>query len=114
VAPRCRVVSVHPRPGIPYQTGVTDLVGVVRQFGFEHPVVLGEGAGCVTAVLLAAWYPEHAGGLILVRAALQLVGESIEARALRACPPDWTALRAAVRCPMIEAGSAEEVVATLP
>jgi pimeloyl-ACP methyl ester carboxylesterase len=114
VAPRWRVLSVTPRPGIPYQVSVVDLDGVLSQFGFANATVVAEGLGYVTSLLLAAWHPQWVGRLLLVEPSCEARGESIEARALRVCPPNWLELRAAVQCPVTEARGAEEVVATLP
>jgi pimeloyl-ACP methyl ester carboxylesterase len=118
IAPRMRVVSVSPRLGVPYQVNAMDLLGVIEQFGFVAPVVLGEGLGCLVALMLAAWYPSHTGGLILVEPKSELTtGDSTQARALRDCPPDVARLRARVRCPVIEATRIEEItryLAALP
>ena len=101
---------------VPYQVGALDLLGVITQFGFEHPVLVGEGVGCVTALTLAAWYPEHVDRLILVTPKWEAAGDSVsvEAQALRDCPPDARALRRHLRCQVTEAQTANEVVATLP
>jgi pimeloyl-ACP methyl ester carboxylesterase len=99
---------------VPYQGSAVDVAGVIRQFGFESPVLLGEGLGCVSALLLGAWYPEHVGRLILAAAKWHVSGESLEARALSDCPPDLQALRRRVQCQVTEVDSAEEVAATLP
>ena len=118
IAPRLRVLSVSPRVGVPYQVSATDLLGVLRQFGFPTPVVLGEGLGCLVALILAAWYPTHVGALILLEPKYDPPpGESSEARALRDCPPDVARLRARVQCPVIEPTHVEELkirLAALP
>ena len=103
VAPRWRVLSVSPRADTTYQLDAADTLGVVEQFGFRSPVLLGERLGCVQALLLAAWYPERVGGLILLEASGQPPGgDDVAARALRDCPPDVAALRRAVRCRVLE------------
>lgn len=68
--------------------------------------------GCVTALVLAAWYPEHVRRVVLVNPRYTLEGDSVEARALRECPPDWDAIRKVTSA--VEARSADEFVATLP
>ena len=103
LAPRYRVLSVSSRGDVPYQVDVVDLVGVLRQFGFRTPVLVGERLGCVTALVAAAWYPERVAGLILVEPAFDPpASESLAARGLRDCPPDPGRLRAAVRCSVLE------------
>lgn len=114
IAPRYRVLSASPRPGTPYQVSAIDLLGVITQFGFEAPIVVGEGLGCITALVVAAWYPYAVGSLLFVNSVWGATGDSIETRALRECPPDVDALRRAVRCQLSEVTSADEVAATLP
>jgi hypothetical protein len=84
------------------------------QFGLVDAIVVAEGVACVTAMLLAAWYSHHVGRLVLVQPRCALDGESLQALALRDCPPDWVRLRADLKCPVEEATSAEQVAATLP
>ncbi len=120
LAPSHRVLSVAPRAGVPYQVAAADLVGVLKQFGFLKPVLVGERLGCLSVVILAAWYPELVWRAILVEPTWQASdresdgesgretdGESIEARALRECPPDQTALRARVTCEVLEMSADE-------
>ena len=96
LAPSHRVLSVAPRAGVPYQVAAADLVGVLKQFGFLKPVLVGERLGCLSVLILAAWYPERVWRAILVEPTWQASdresdgesgretdGESIEARALR-------------------------------
>jgi pimeloyl-ACP methyl ester carboxylesterase len=114
LAPRYRVLSVTPRGESPYQVDAVDLVGVLRQFGFVSPVLVGERLGCVVALLVGAWYPDRVAALILVDAAYTAPSaETIEARALRDCPPDWPRLRQAVRCPVLELSSAAFSIAAV-
>ena len=114
VAPRYRVISVSPRSGVPYQVSATDLLGVLNQFGFENTVLVGEGLGCLTALVVAAWYPEQVGRLILVQPCWHASDNTPEGWALRDCPPDLDSLRQRVRCQVNEVSGAEQVVATLP
>jgi pimeloyl-ACP methyl ester carboxylesterase len=114
VAPRWRVLSITPRPNVPYQVQLTDIVGVLDQFGCVDASLVAEGTACVTALLLATWYPHHVGRLVLVQPGCAAEGDSLEARALRDCPPDLSRLRLELGCPLYEAVSAEEVAATLP
>jgi pimeloyl-ACP methyl ester carboxylesterase len=103
-APRQRVVSLSPRGGAPYQVDAADLLATLEQFGFAQPTLVGERLGCVPALLLAAWYPERVERLVLVDPTYErpLIDEdTVVARALRDCPPDWSTLRAGVRCPML-------------
>jgi pimeloyl-ACP methyl ester carboxylesterase len=103
LAPTYRVLSVIPRASVPFQVASLDLVGVLDQFGFVTPVLVGEGLGCVPVVLVAAWYPERMGGLVLVDATWEASsGDGVEAQALRDCPPDWAALRSRVNCGVLE------------
>jgi pimeloyl-ACP methyl ester carboxylesterase len=114
VAPRWRVLSILPRPNTPYQVHLIDIVGVLDQFGFVDATLVAEGTACVTALLLAAWYPHYLGRLVLVQPRGAAEGDSLEARALRDCPPDLSRLRVDLACALYEAASAEEVAATLP
>ena len=119
LAPRYRVLSLASRGEAPYQVDVVDLLGVLSQFGFRAPVLMGERLGCVTALVAAAWSPHRVAGLILFDPVYDTPrSESLAARALRDCPPDWPALRSAVRCPVLERSAAEDVeaflAATLP
>jgi pimeloyl-ACP methyl ester carboxylesterase len=110
LAPKFRVVSLSLRDDAPCQVDVVDTMAVFDQFGFETPVLVGERAGCLAALLVAVWYPTRVGGLVLVDATYAPPsGESLAARALRDCPPNWADLRAAIRCPVCEANSAEDV-----
>jgi pimeloyl-ACP methyl ester carboxylesterase len=119
LAPRYRVLSVSSRGDVPYQVDAVDLVGVLSQFGFRTPVLVGERLGCVTALLAAAWYPERVAGLILVEPVFEArPADTLAARALAECPPDVARLRAAVRCAVLEPTTPEDVeaflAATLP
>ncbi|HEY2593157.1 MAG TPA: alpha/beta hydrolase, partial [Chloroflexota bacterium] len=99
LAPTYRVLSVAPRAGAPYQLAAADLAGVLCQFGFEQPVLIGEGLGCLPVVIVAAWHPERVGRVILVGPTCAApLRDGIEARALRECPPDWPALLRSVTC----------------
>jgi pimeloyl-ACP methyl ester carboxylesterase len=106
-APACRVLSIEPRGGQPYQVQAADVRATLEQFGFDQPaaVLIGEGLGCVAALLVAAWHPGLVSQLVLVEpthAAPHDHERSVEARALHECPPDWPALRNAVGCPVLE------------
>jgi pimeloyl-ACP methyl ester carboxylesterase len=84
-----------------------DLHGVLDQFGFAAPILVGERLGCLPALLVAAWYPEVVGGLVLIDPNYAPPpGESIAARALRECPPDEATMRSGVRCPVLVTTSA--------
>jgi pimeloyl-ACP methyl ester carboxylesterase len=112
LAPTWRVLSISPRPSVPYQVTALDVVGVLDQLGCEHNLLVGEGTGCLTALLVAAWYPPKVSGLLLVD------GRYAGDRYLRECPPDLAALRAMVSCAVCEASSgdlhlAERVAAML-
>jgi pimeloyl-ACP methyl ester carboxylesterase len=113
-------MSVSSRGEVPFQVDVLDLLGVLDQFGFRRPVLLGERLGCVTALIAAAWYADRVAGLILFEPVFSDTprAESVPARALRDCPPDWPAVRSAVRCPVLERATLAEVepflAATLP
>jgi hypothetical protein len=56
-------------------------------------------------VLIGAWHPHGVSGLILVDPSVTSPPgerESLGARSLRECPPDWTALRASLKCDVLE------------
>jgi pimeloyl-ACP methyl ester carboxylesterase len=96
LAPRYRVLSVTPRGSSPYQVDMFDVLGVLNQLGFEQPVLVGERLGCVPVMLIGAWHPSRVAGLVLIEPSyVAPVGNSVEARTLRECPPDWPKLRAA-------------------
>jgi pimeloyl-ACP methyl ester carboxylesterase len=119
LAPRYRVLSVSSRGDVPYQVDAVDLIGVLSQFGFRTPVLVGERLGCVTALVAAAWYPDRVRGLILVEPLFDArPAETLAARALGDCPPDVARLRAAVRCFVLERTTPEDIeaflAATLP
>ena len=96
-------MSLSPRASIPYPVSAWDLVGTLDQFGFTSPILVGQRLACLSVLVVAAWYPSRVGGLVLVDPNVGMPpGDSIEARALRDCPPDWPALRAAVTCPVCE------------
>jgi len=114
LAQRYRVLSVTPRGASPYQVDAADLMAVLDQFGFASPVLVGEGLGCVAALLVAAWYVGRVAGLVLIEPTYTVPPlDCLEARALSDCPPDWTSLRRTVECPVLvvpERASAAEHV----
>jgi pimeloyl-ACP methyl ester carboxylesterase len=99
-APRYRVLSLLPRDGVSYQADAMDLRSFLRAFGFEAPVVVGDGHGAVAALLVAAWWPSEVGALALVSPERHEADAGLAGRGLRECPPDWDALLAMVRCPV--------------
>jgi pimeloyl-ACP methyl ester carboxylesterase len=109
LSPGTRVFSITPRSDQPYQVLVADLHGLLAQFGFLNIVLVAEGLSCASAVLLAAWYPEHVRALVLV-GERQPDGDTLLARSLRDCPP----VRQHLTCPVIhmpttESGLREQV-----
>jgi pimeloyl-ACP methyl ester carboxylesterase len=72
------------------------------QFGLYGRVIVAEGLGCATALLLAAWHPERVAALALIDRRFELAGSSLAARALRDCPPDWARLRLDISCGVLE------------
>lgn len=66
VDPRGRGESARPRTGYGYQVLVADVMALLDQFGFEQPVLVGHSYGAIVALLVAAWYPERVGALVLV------------------------------------------------
>jgi pimeloyl-ACP methyl ester carboxylesterase len=104
LAPGYRVLSVEPRSSQPYQVQAIDILGTLDQFGFESPILVGERLGCVAALLVAAWHPGRIARLVLIDPTYDAPltnGNSIEAQALRDCPPAWSALRSAVQCKVL-------------
>jgi pimeloyl-ACP methyl ester carboxylesterase len=102
LAPDYRVLSLSPRGDAPYQIDATDLLGTLDQFGFKQPTLVGERLGCVAALLVTAWYPDRVARLILIDPTYDPPSsDGVADRALRDCPPDWPALRAAVKCPVL-------------
>jgi pimeloyl-ACP methyl ester carboxylesterase len=99
---RYRVLSVQPRGASPYQVDAADLLATLDQFGFVAPILIGERLGCLSALLIAAWHRGRLAGLVLIDPTYDPPPfDSIQARALRDCPPDWPALRKAVTCPVL-------------
>jgi len=58
-------------------------------------------------MLVAAWYPERVGRVVLVDHTLEPEGDDIAALSLRECPADWRALRDRVGCDVLELRSAD-------
>jgi len=108
-APEYRVLSITPRENAAYQVQADDVVGVLAQFGFARPIVVGEGLGCAAALLVAAWSPECVGALILVDPTYRSSGDSLAARSLRECPPNVTSLRQTIQCPVLESASLDGI-----
>jgi pimeloyl-ACP methyl ester carboxylesterase len=100
-APRYRVLSLRARAEAPYQGDAEDLARLLRVFGFERPLLVGDGAGALAPLLVAAWWPVLAGAVLLiapVREAASGLGPA--GRGLRECPLDWEATCALVQCPL--------------
>jgi pimeloyl-ACP methyl ester carboxylesterase len=114
LAPRYRVLCLSAREGVSYQTDAADLRELLLAFGFSSPLLLGEGLGCLAPLLVAAWWPELVGGLLLV-APVRDAAPGLAGRGLKECPPDWDALLALVRCPnrVRDSWSAEDAEALL-
>ena len=98
-APRHRVLSLFARDSVPYQTDATHLLALLRTFGFLTPLLVGIGRGAIAPLLVAAWWPDAVGALLLV-APVHDAEPGLLGRGLRECPPDWDALLALVRCPV--------------
>jgi pimeloyl-ACP methyl ester carboxylesterase len=101
LAPRFRVLSLAPRSDVPYQADALDVSTFLDAFGFDHPVVLAEGIGCVAALLAATWHPHRVAALLLVEPSAATPRPGLPGRGLRECPPDLAALRAALSVPEI-------------
>lgn len=95
-----RILSVQPRGDAPLQVYAADILELIAQFGFERIELVGERLGCVIALLVAAWRPTCVARLHLIDACYDADGDSLFARSLRDCPPDWLAIRAAITCPI--------------
>jgi pimeloyl-ACP methyl ester carboxylesterase len=112
LAPRYRVLSLSSRGDCPYVVDAIDLRDTLRQFGFESPILLGEGLGSLTALLVAAWHLVPVGGLIVINARFDTPNaDTLRAAALRDCPPNVRALRQAVVCDVVELHGGVDVVA---
>jgi len=85
---------------------------VLDAFGFRAPVLVGEGLGCVAAVLVAAWHSGRIAGLVLVEPIYETPRSEgdVRAYALIDCPPDWAGLRARLTCPVLVLSAAETIV----
>ncbi|HEX8968999.1 MAG TPA: alpha/beta hydrolase [Chloroflexota bacterium] len=115
LAARYRVISLSPRRETAYQVAGNDVLGMLQQFGFAAPVLAAEGLGCAAALIVAAWYPGRVAGVALIDATYSAPpGDSLEARALRDCPPDWPGLIRQIRCPVLDVrGTALSLVADI-
>jgi pimeloyl-ACP methyl ester carboxylesterase len=98
-APRFRVLSLLARADVSYQTDAADLLALLRAFGFASPVLVGQGLGAIAPLLVAAWWPELVGALVLAEPPREFL-PGLEGRGLLECPPDWECLLATVQCPM--------------
>jgi pimeloyl-ACP methyl ester carboxylesterase len=104
LSPEYRVLSMHPQTGLLYQLHVAELVGLLDQFGFEQPILIGEQSGCVVTTLLAGWYPKRLAGLIL----LDPIMEAADVPGIVDCPPKWDLVWQRIVCPTLrEPGSIE-------
>jgi pimeloyl-ACP methyl ester carboxylesterase len=82
------------------------------QFGLRQGVMLAEGLGCVTALILAAWYAERVRVLALSDPLYECpADDSLLAQSLRDCPPDWRAVRGNVTCRVVELESRSATLA---
>ncbi len=95
LAPRWRVVNLHAREDVTYQQDAADLQALLRTIGLERPLLIGQGMFAIAPLLVAAWWPELLGALLLVSPDLNSF-----TRGVRECPPDRDALLALVRCPV--------------
>ena len=103
IAPRCRVLTVQPYGDAAYQVHVAHLLALIDQFGFTDITLVGERLGCFTALLAAAWLPARVGRLVLVEPVYAAASsDTLFARSLSDCPPNWTALRQSLVCPLLE------------
>jgi pimeloyl-ACP methyl ester carboxylesterase len=112
LAPRYRVLSLRARrhPST-YQVDAADVLALLDTFGFRAPVLVGEGLGCVAALLVGAWYPGRVAGLVLVRPRYAAPpSEGVRSLALLDCPPDLPRLRARITCPVLVEDSVAAVV----
>jgi pimeloyl-ACP methyl ester carboxylesterase len=66
LTPRYRLMSLWLRQGLPCEVLAVDLLGVLDQFGFDNPVLIGEEVGGVAALLVARWHPGRIRKLALV------------------------------------------------
>ena len=93
LAPRWRVLSLSPRAEVPYQVQAWDILGLLDQFGFAKPVLLGGPP----ALMVAACFPRAVAGLALVESHALPPGPD-----LLDCPSDLGALRTRLTCPVLD------------
>jgi hypothetical protein len=84
----------------------------MAQFGLYGAAIVAEGLGCATAIVLGAWYPERVAALALIDSRLEVDGDSLAARALHDCPPDWPRLRLELRCGVVDLTAAQPDLGT--
>jgi pimeloyl-ACP methyl ester carboxylesterase len=92
-APVHRVVSIQPRQDVAYQAQVDDLRRTLQQFGFLNTLLVSSGHGACLVLPLAAWYHGLVRAVVLIDPQYAApASDSLSARTLRDCPPDWPAL----------------------
>jgi pimeloyl-ACP methyl ester carboxylesterase len=114
------------RHGHGFQVHATDCLALLDLLGFERVVLVGQGYGAVVALLLAAWQPERAAGLVLLDEPATPPGsgptqvpdraEAIRGEAwwLRVAPPDLAAVHARVRCPTLRVQASDTAPVSRP
>jgi len=107
-APKHRVVRIQPRSDLPYQAQMDDIRRAMQQFGFADTVLLSSGGGACIVLPLASWYPRLVNSVLLIDPCYEPPAhDSLTARSLRDCPPDWERLQG--RCRMLTTKSEELV-----
>ena len=104
VAPEWRVLLIAPAGGSA-PARVVQLVTLFKAFGFERtPVVVGSRDASLVALLLAAWFSDRVGGLVLIDSQAALL------RGTRRLSLRLAALERAVRCPRLTVRGGPAVV----
>jgi pimeloyl-ACP methyl ester carboxylesterase len=101
-APELRVLSLAPRTERPYQQHALDLLALLDQFGFQTPLLVGEGRGCLAALLIAAWIPSRVRAVVLVQPSSSAPPDGLFGLSLADGPSDIAALRQRLRCPSLD------------
>jgi pimeloyl-ACP methyl ester carboxylesterase len=66
LAPRYRILSLPPAPGVVPAVRAAHVAELLDQFGFSNVILIGEGIGALAALQVAECYPGRAAGVLLI------------------------------------------------
>jgi pimeloyl-ACP methyl ester carboxylesterase len=94
--PRYRLLSLEPRADVGYASLAEDLLAFLSAFGFESPVVVGDGPLGLAVVLAAVWQPSLVAGVALLDAP-----QHVPPRRPGECAAELATLLPLVQCPLL-------------